>query len=79
MNSDDYIYPMSSSTGDPRDGIYCQNGLSVRDHTAILAMQGMLANPVLIDRHTLGDTFGIVARAYGLADAMIDASKINTP
>ena len=37
--------PIVASTGDPRDGVYCANGLSIREHFAGLAMQGMLADP----------------------------------
>lgn len=24
-------FPLSASTGDPRDGVYCQNGMTLRD------------------------------------------------
>lgn len=35
MNIDEPANPVVASTGDPRDGVYCANGLTKREHAAI--------------------------------------------
>ncbi len=34
INDGGPAFPMTASTGDPRDGVYCQSGLSLRDYFA---------------------------------------------
>jgi hypothetical protein len=51
------------------------NGLTLRDHFAAMAMQGLLAGRTLAD----GTTYGLSRRAYELADAMLDARTAPAP
>lgn len=37
-------FPISSSTGDPRDGVYCRGGMSLRDYFAAKAMASLMQN-----------------------------------
>ena len=45
MNKNDPAFPIVASTGDPRDGVYCRNGLTKREQAAIQIMAGLCANP----------------------------------
>ncbi|MEY0600092.1 hypothetical protein AB7340_20550 [Providencia alcalifaciens] len=50
-----------------------QEGMNLRDYFATKAMQGILANPAMIDTST-GQTLEWVAKnAYQMADAMLKA------
>lgn len=45
MSKNDPAFPIFASTGDPRDGVYCRDGLTKREQAAIQIMAGMCANP----------------------------------
>jgi hypothetical protein len=61
-------FPNSSSTGDPRDGVYCESGMYLRDYFAAKALS---------IAYREGERKDIIAaRAYLIADAMlIERSK----
>jgi hypothetical protein len=59
-------FPIVATTGDPRDGVYCANGLSIRDWFAGMALQG-IASRLPWD----SDEGEAAKQAYALADAMI--------
>jgi hypothetical protein len=60
-------FPIVATTGDPRDGVYCANGLSIRDWFAGMALQGLIRHPDAVGEAE--DT--IAAWAYAAADSMI--------
>ena len=45
INTGGYVYPLAAATGDPRDGVYCQHGITLRAHIATQIMAGLVANP----------------------------------
>ena len=47
------------------------SGLTKREHIAIAAMQGMLANPAMIDIHNKESIEWIAKHARGQADALL--------
>lgn len=61
-------FPVTASTGDPRDGVYCRDGMSLRDWFAGKALAGLLADP-----NCDGSYKGVAESAYGFADAMLAA------
>jgi hypothetical protein len=64
-----FAFPLAASTGDSRDGVYCQNGMTLRDW---FAGQALIALPHIgcgADL-TVKDT---AEAAYQIADAMIKA------
>ena len=65
--ANDPAFPIVSSTGDPRDGVYCANGLTKREYFAAKAMQGLLADP------SISEITGIAETAVTLADMLIAA------
>ena len=69
INDGGPAFPMNASTGDPRDGVYCQNGMSLRDWFAGQALVGYLSGST-----SIGGTKSDAAKwAYEFADAMIEA------
>jgi hypothetical protein len=83
INDGGPAFPMNASTGDPRDGVYCQNGMSLRDWFAGQALNGSLAsqNPKSFwafagnPDETNSDEAkkGIAVLCYEIADAMLKA------
>jgi hypothetical protein len=62
-------FPVTASTGDPRDGVYCRDGMSLRDYFAAKAMAAYISCPRIIqesDEH-------VAERAYSQSDAMLAA------
>jgi len=45
VNTGGPAFPLTASTGDPRDGVYCQNGMTLLDWMAGQALVGLLSNP----------------------------------
>ena len=43
-------FPLTSSTGDPRDGVYCANGMTLRDYFAAKALSSMAGKWRFFDR-----------------------------
>jgi len=69
INDGGPAFPMNASTGDPRDGVYCQNGMSLRDWFAGQALAGLLSG-----RGNTGDKAPNWANgSYAIADAMLKA------
>lgn len=72
----DYI---QKNTDDPNHyRVYGDNGMTLRDHFAGLAMQGLLSNEGQMEEITCAAHEGFVTRsqliseiAYGIADAML--------
>ncbi|MFT2798811.1 hypothetical protein [Serratia sp. N21D137] len=65
---------MSKETGGPAFPIWhetsvCASGMSIRDHFAGLAMQGILVNAGCYS------ACGVAKEAYEMADAMLEARK----
>lgn len=62
-------FPMSASTGDSRDGVYCQNGMSLRDYFAAAALTGIITTDPTgeMDNKTTAEL------AYAIATAMLAA------
>lgn len=59
-------FPLAASTGDPRDGVYCQNGMTMLDYMAGQALAGICAS------QETQMPFDVVHRlAYDHADAML--------
>ena len=50
-----------------------RNGMSLRDHFAAKALQGMLASPVDPDSRKAGEKWAELS--YRLADAMVEARR----
>lgn len=69
MSDGGYAFPTSSSTGNPLDGVYVQNGMTMRDYFAAAALTGLLANPHEI-RSDSNNPF-IAAEAWLIADAVL--------
>lgn len=76
-------FPVVASTGDPRDGVYCRDGMTLRDYFAAAALQGLLSqSPDSIFCATKSATHlasekdngwaHIAAMAYAASDAMLD-------
>lgn len=63
-------FPLCASTGDPRDGVSCCSGMSLRDYMATHFAAGMAAC-----RTPVGDMPKYAASAYEFADAMLEARK----
>lgn len=62
---DTLAFPMMASTGDPRDGVYCQNGMYLRDYFAAKAMQSFcVVGGVVLYKDAAEE-------AYRMADAMM--------
>jgi hypothetical protein len=59
-------FPLTASTGDPRDGVYCQNGMTLRDW---FAGQALISAPQ-DGRFT---TEELADGCYEMADAMLKA------
>ena len=69
-------FPLTASTGDPRDGVYCQNGMSLRDWFVGQAMKGMITpGCVMMTEQTRNAR---ASEAYALADAMLLARERRT-
>lgn len=69
VNDGGPAFPLAASTGDPRDGVYCTSGMSLRDYFAGQALAGLIASTA-----TDGDDWDtIAAKAYDSAYAMIAA------
>ncbi len=66
-------FPISSSTGDPRDGVYCCNGMSLRDWFAGQALQSYLAGRNNDNRCTTSES--VADTCYRYADAMLKAGQ----
>lgn len=64
-------FPVTASTGDPRDGVYCRDGMTLRDWFAGKALSGILADP-----NSDGSYKGVAESAYGFADAMLAAREV---
>lgn len=74
-------FPVTASTGDPRDGVYCRDGMSLRDWFAGQALAGyarslltQYASDVLCklnERHGVSTSDTIATMAYELSDAML--------
>lgn len=58
-------FPLVASTGDPRDGVYCREGISIRDYFAAAAIRAVEARIGVYDPEV------IAVRSYALADAML--------
>ncbi|WP_225182137.1 hypothetical protein [Pectobacterium aroidearum] len=50
-------------------------GMTLRDYTAIKAMQGILANSAMADNSTDSSIQWVVNAAYAYADAMLEARE----
>jgi hypothetical protein len=77
-NNGGAAFPISASTGDPRDGVYCHEGMSLRDYFAAKAMQGWIAAAGVKreDGKELWAKEGSIAEhAYAVADAMLKARE----
>lgn len=59
-------FPLAASTGDPRDGVYCQNGMTLLDWFAGKALEGLLANPL-----TRASEETVASAAWDQAAAML--------
>lgn len=75
-------FPVTASTGDPRDGVYCRDGMSLRDWFAGQALSGLCSNANVIGYSAScgfeivnTDQIGLAAFSISLADAMIAARK----
>jgi len=68
-------FPMAASTGDPRDGVYRQNGMTLRDWFAGQALAGLLGNAEFHVEPEDGDEVPklIATNVYQMADAMLKA------
>jgi hypothetical protein len=65
-------FPLAASTGDPRDGTYCQNGMSLRDWFAGQALAGMMGSHALPDHPQYWDWLsGVAVTPYRIADKML--------
>lgn len=42
INDGGPAFPLAASTGDPRDGVYCCSGMTLRDYFAAAALTGQL-------------------------------------
>ena len=62
-------FPLTASTGDPRDGVYCCNGMTLRDWFAGMALQSYLAGRNNDNRSTVAES--VARTCYGYADAML--------
>lgn len=51
------------------------SGMTLRDYTAIKAMQGILANSAMADNSTDSSIRWVVNAAYAYADAMLEARE----
>jgi hypothetical protein len=69
INDGGPAFPMNASTGDPRDGVYCQNGMSLRDWFAGQALAGLLSEP----KYTPEMPHRYAKASYIMADAMLKA------
>lgn len=69
INTGGPAFPMTSSTGHPDDGIYCQNGMTLRDWFAGMALAGLMARP---DNRSASGTSEQLA-SWGLALLSNDA------
>ena len=85
VNDGGSAFPVVASTGDPRDGVYCRDGMSLRDYFAGQAIAGVFACIVSTDACTAllkasasaGKSIeDLVAKsAYQFADAMLAARE----
>ena len=70
-------YPICASTGDPRDGVYCAEGMSKRERYALAAwISGPCSGSALDDYEDEPEAFAehqacVAKLAFGYADAMI--------
>ena len=64
INDGGPAFPVVASTGDPRDGVYCRDGLSMRDYFAGQALAGLSSAVTRSDA---------VRWAWEMADAMLAA------
>ena len=81
VNDGGPAFPVVASTGDPRDGVYCRDGMSLRDYFAGQAIAGVIRSTVEADSAAVlsesADSSGlaieqVIARsAYEIADAML--------
>lgn len=81
VNDGGTAFPVVASTGDPRDGVYCRDGMSLRDYFAGQAIAGVIRSTVEADSAAVlsesADATGlaieqVIARsAYEIADAML--------
>jgi hypothetical protein len=74
LNDGGPAFPIVAATGDPRDGVYCANGLSIRDWFAGMALQA-IPDTVSVEAITKCGT-DLCAKAaahwaHTIADAMI--------
>ena len=61
-------FPVVASTGDPRDGVYCRDGMTIRDYFAAKALAAYITGD--IEGHW-GNIDDKVMRAYRAADTML--------
>ncbi len=73
INDGGPAFPVVASTGDPRDGVYCREGITIRDYFAAAALQGMLG-----ECNCVASNDRLAAYAYAAADAMLAARKEST-
>lgn len=67
MNPTDPAFPLAASTGDPRDGVYCQNGMDLRTYVAAKVMAAFAGDPT-----TDSPCEEAARHAVKWADALID-------
>ena len=69
-------FPVVASTGDPRDGVYCRDGMTLRDYFAAQALNGYLAGRNC-DRDAASRfcVDPVAAACYAYADAMLAARE----
>jgi len=77
INDGGSAFPVTASTGDPRDGVYCRDGMTLRDWFASQAMAAMLSNSYTgkkFHEHQFSreeQRTIIAVNSYDMADAMI--------
>ena len=78
INDGGPAFPIAAGTGDPRDGVYCQSGMSLRDWFAGMALQQFVDErdfSVWQHEKSKEARHEIAAAAYSIADAMLKARE----
>lgn len=77
VNDGGPAFPVVASTGDPRDGVYCRDGMTLRDYFACKALAGLgeMCTPLAQVAEKRGALFAdvVAGYCYEIADAMLAA------
>ena len=80
QNDGGFAFPLVASTGDSRDGVYCQNGMTLRDWFAGQALAAVVTDALMFNFRMIAAgnepalrELDVAEQAYAYADAMLKA------